>query len=473
MPKASINNKDSVDKNNASNPLSSQTDRPGLSTWNATVDWIREKMSTQAFDTWFAPVEFDSFTSDKLNLLVPNSFFEDWLRGNYLTLIEDAWHVQSGRQAQVSFAIGTLKAPGDIMRQRSVSVTPAPTKAAQPAPSRLNPKYTFKNFVVGSSNQLPHAASLAAATRSGASFNPLFIYGGVGLGKTHLLHAIGNHVYLGDNSKRVIYMSSEEFMNEFVASLQTNQMDSFRRRYRKDCDVLLIDDIQFIAGKDRTQDEFFHTFNALYEDNKQIVMTSDKYPQEIPDLEERLRSRFQWGLIADIQTPELETRIAILKRKAEEENIPLPNDVAFFLASSIKTNIRELEGSLINLAAHALLENRRIDMDFANDTLRKIIALHQSALSVESVLSAVCKHFNVTQSELRGQKRHRSVVFPRQVAMYLCRKGLKSSYPEIGNQFGGKDHTTAMAACRKIDKIVKEDPSMRGKIEALERLLGF
>ena len=217
----------------------------------------------------------------------------------------------------------------------------------------------------------------------------------------------------------------------------------------------------------------FHTFNALYEDNKQIVLTSDKYPQEIPDLEERLRSRFQWGLIADIQAPEFETRIAILKRKAEEEHIPLPNEVAMYLASSIRTNIRELEGSLINLAAHASLENRRIDMAFATDTLKRVVALHQTALTVDAIQQAVCRQFNISISDLRGQRRHRSVSFPRQIAMYLCRKGLNTSFPELGNQFGGKDHTTAMAACRKIEKMLHDDPAVRGKVEALERMLGF
>ncbi|MBW2277294.1 MAG: chromosomal replication initiator protein DnaA, partial [Deltaproteobacteria bacterium] len=270
---------------------------------------------------------------------------------------------------------------------------------------------------------------------------------------------------------RICYISTEQFMNEFISSLRNNTMERFRRRFRKDLDVLLMDDIQFIAGKDGTQDEFFHTFNSLYDDNKQIVLTSDKYPQEIPELEERLRSRFQWGLIADIQAPELETRLAILKKKAEDEGIPLPNDVALYLADSIKSNVRELEGSLINLAAHASLENRRIDISFARETLKKVIALHQTSLTVENVQQTVCKHFNVSMTDLRGSRRHRSITFPRQVAMYLCRKVLNSSYPELGLQFGGKDHTTALAACRKITRLVSEDVEVRSKVEALERAL--
>jgi chromosomal replication initiator protein len=338
---------------------------------------------------------------------------------------------------------------------------------------RLNPKYMFESFVVGASNQLPHAASVAVTEMVGTKYNPLFIYGGVGLGKTHLVHAIGNAVRKNNPRARICYISSEQFMNEFVSSLRTDKMDLFHRRFRRETDVLLMDDIQFIAGKDRTQDEFFHTFNSLYEQNNQIVLTSDKYPQEIPDLEERLRSRFQWGLIADIQPPELETRIAIAKKKAEDEGIPLPNDVAFFLASSIKSNVRELEGSLINLAAHASLEGRRIDLDFAKETLKKIIALQQTALTVESVQTVVCKHFNVSLEELKGPRRQRSIAFPRQVAMYLCRKGLNTSFPELGERFGGKDHTTALAACRKIERLVHEDIDIRGRIEALERILGF
>lgn len=439
--------------------------------WKKSLTWIREKLSGQVFDTWFAPISTAHFDGDKVVLEVPNTFFKEWITNNYIDLIKEAVFIESGSRLDVDIAIKESSELAKLPERAAVSsIPPRPVNELQ---SRLNPKYTFSNFIVGASNQLPHAASMAIATQIGTRFNPLFIYGGVGLGKTHLLHAIGNQVLSLRPTARICYLSSEEFMNEFVASLRTNKMDNFRRKFRKSCDVLLIDDIQFIAGKDGTQDEFFHTFNALYEENKQIVLTSDKYPQEIPDLEERLRSRFQWGLIADIQVPEMETRLAILKRKAEDEGIPLPDDVALFLATSIKNNVRELEGSLINLAAHASLDNRPIDLDFATQTLKKVVALHESALSVDSIQHAVCKHFNVAMDELTGTKRHRSIAFPRQVAMYLCRKGLNSSYPEIGTQFGGKDHTTALAACRKIEKQIKEDAAVRGKVEALERLLGF
>jgi len=439
-----------------------------MEAWEKAREWIREKLSEQVFETWFSPVTLvDIVDDERVVLRVPNNFFKEWLSNNYVELLQEAMLVETGKKLKVVFTVAeqSEQEPGDAPRHAD-SQPPINIGTA-----RLNPKYTFSNFVVGSSNQLPHAASVAVANAVGLKYNPLFIYGGVGLGKTHLLHAIGNGVRGQYSSARICYISTEQFMNEFVSSLRNNKMELFRRRFRKDLDVLLMDDIQFIAGKDGTQDEFFHTFNSLYDENKQIVLTSDKYPQEIPELEERLRSRFQWGLIADIQAPELETRLAILKKKAEDEGIPLPNDVALFLADSIKSNVRELEGSLINLAAHASLENRRIDISFARETLKKVIALHQTSLTIENVQQTVCKHFNVSISDLRGARRHRSIAFPRQVAMYLCRKVLNSSYPELGEQFGGKDHTTALAACRKIERLVTEDVEVRAKVEALERLL--
>jgi chromosomal replication initiator protein len=439
-----------------------------MEAWEKARTWIREKLSEQVFETWFSPVSLVEITDDdRFVLSVPNNFFKEWLSNNYVDLLQEAMLVETGKKLKVVFQV----AEGSAVELLDTPLRTESQPTIYFGTSRLNPKYTFSSFVVGSSNQLPAAASVAVSNATGLKYNPLFIYGGVGLGKTHLLHAIGNGVRANAAGSRICYISTEEFMNEFVSSLRTNKMEQFRRRFRKDLDVLLMDDIQFIGGKESTQDEFFHTFNSLYEDNKQIVLTSDKYPQEIPDLEERLRSRFQWGLIADIQPPELETRLAILNKKAEDENIPLPNDVALFLASSIKSNVRELEGSLINLAAHASLENRRIDISFARETLKKVIALHQNTLSVENVQQTVCKHFNVSLNDLRGPRRHRSVAFPRQVAMYLCRKVLNSSYPELGLQFGGKDHTTALAACRKIERLVAEDVEVRSKIEALERLL--
>jgi chromosomal replication initiator protein len=441
-----------------------------MQAWEKALEVIRGKVNAQVFEAWFAPISFEGCSGDTLSLRVPNKFFKEWLSNNYIDLIQEAMWVESGSRLRVSFAVAETASDEVAEFTPRASAVPRPAVSAE---CRLNPRYTFESFVVGSSNQLPHAASVAVTEMMGTKYNPLFIYGGVGLGKTHLVHAIGNAIRLKTPNVRIAYISSEQFMNEFVFSLRNDKMDTFRRRFRKECDVLLMDDLQFMAGKDRTQDEFFHTFNSLYEQNKQIVLTSDKYPQEIPELEERLRSRFQWGLIADIQPPELETRLAILNKKAEAEGIPLPNDVALFLASSIKSNVRELEGSLINLAAHASLEGCRIDIAFAKETLKKIIALHQAQLTVEGVQAAVCKHFNVSMVDMTGSNRQRSISLPRQIAMYLCRKGLNASFPEIGDRFGGKDHTTAMAACRRIEQLVGEDITLRSKVEALERLLGF
>ncbi len=438
--------------------------------WEQALSWIQGKLNSQVFEAWFAPISFEKFDGDDLYIRVPNKFFKEWLSNNYVELIQEAVMLEAGKRVNVKFIVDAGTGL-NLENLHSHNLVPPRTPAV--IECKLNPKYTFESFVVGASNQLPHAASVAVTDMLGKKYNPLFVYGGVGLGKTHLVHAIGNAVRINRPTARICYISSEQFMNEFIWSLRNDKMDVFHRRFRNETDVLLMDDIQFIAGKGRTQDEFFHTFNSLYEDNKQIVLTSDKYPQEIPDLEERLRSRFQWGLIADIQPPEFETRLAIVKKKAEEEGILMPSDVSIFLASSIKSNVRELEGSLINLAAHASLDGRRIDIAFAKETLKKVIALHQTPLTVDGVQKEVCKHFSVSLEDLKGPRRQRSIAFPRQIAMFLCRKGLNSSFPEIGERFGGKDHTTALAACRKIEKLIKDDVDVRSRIEALERILGF
>ncbi|MDJ0763665.1 MAG: chromosomal replication initiator protein DnaA [Myxococcota bacterium] len=442
--------------------------------WDQALNWIRDKLNDQVFEAWFSPVSMEEFSRDTLVLRVPNKFFKEWLSNNYIDLIEEAVWVEAGLRVNIKFVVAEQTSVNLSSRERFPTPAPRSTRPAEPQDVKLNPKYTFRSFVVGASNQLPHAACIAVSEMVGTKYNPLFVYGGVGLGKTHLVHAIGNEIRTRNPYSRICYISSEQFMNEFIWSLRNDKMDAFHRRFRKETDVLLMDDIQFIAGKDRTQDEFFHTFNSLYEENKQIVLASDKYPQEIPDLEERLRSRFQWGLIADIQPPEFETRLAIVKKKAEDEGIHLPSEVAVFLANTIKSNVRELEGSLINLAAHASLDSRRIDMDFAQTTLKKVVALHQDVpLTMHGVQKTICKHFSISLDDLKGPKRQRSIAFPRQVAMYLCRKGLRTSFPEIGESFGGKDHTTALAACRKIEKLISEDVDVRNRVEALERILGF
>jgi len=333
----------------------------------------------------------------------------------------------------------------------------------------LNPRYTFDNYVVGPSNQFCHAACNAAGERPARAYNPLFLYGGVGLGKTHLLHAVGIEVMRRFPDLRVTYVTSENFMNDLIHSLRVKDPDAFRTRFRNECDVLLMDDIQFIAGKNSTQEEFFHTFNALHQAHKQIVITSDKMPQELPGLEERLRSRFTWGLIADVQAPEIETRIAIIKKKADDEAIRIDDDVAMFLATHIRSNVRELEGCLIKLKASASLFHREVTIDFAKDQLRGLIQERQQVVSIEQIQKLVANFYNVKVKDLVGKRRHRIVAYPRHVAMFLCRKHTGNSFPEIGKNFGGRDHSTVMNAVRKIEEAVEEDNTLKGELLSIER----
>lgn len=351
-----------------------------------------------------------------------------------------------------------------------------PVKAAHgadsPREAGLAERYSFENFVVGPSNELAHAACVAAAKQPGSRYNPLFVYGGVGLGKTHLVNAAGMTICENNPSTRLLYVSAEHFTNEFIHALQTHQIGLFRKRYREQCDVLLMDDIQFLAGREQTQEEFFHTFNALYHLDKQIIVTSDVNPQHIPEMQERLISRFQSGLVADVQAPELDTRIAILKKKAEAEEIALPDDVALFVAQKVQRNVRELEGSLLRLFMRADLLRRPLDLDLAQQTLEPMLKQIESVLSIEDVQRAVCEHFRLRMSDLRSKRRTRNVAYPRMIAMYLCREELGTSYPELGRRFGGKDHTTALSAVRKIDALVKaNDPDTHDAIDAISRRL--
>ena len=334
--------------------------------------------------------------------------------------------------------------------------------------SNLNPKYTFATYVCGASNQFAHAAAQAVANNPASSYNPLFIYGGVGLGKTHLLIAIGNHILQKNKKARVSYYTSEKFMNELINCLRYNKMEQFRNKFRS-MDVLLIDDVQFIAGKERTQEEFFHTFNSLYESHKQIVVTSDKFPKEIPGLEERLRSRFEWGLIADIQPPETETKVAILKKKAELDSIMLPDDVALFLASSATSNVRELEGMLIRLGAFSSLTGNAISLNMAREVLKDIIVDKSKEITVEMIQKHVADYFKLKTAELKSDKRLKALVVPRQIAIYLCRDLTKCSYPEIGEKFGGKDHSTIIHSFKKIDNLIPQNMEIKNTIETLKR----
>jgi chromosomal replication initiator protein len=335
--------------------------------------------------------------------------------------------------------------------------------------STLNPKYTFNSFVIGNSNRFAHAASLAVAEAPAKAYNPLFIYGGVGLGKTHLMHAIGHYILQNNPKSKVVYVSSEKFTNELINSIKDDKNVDFRNKYRN-VDVLLIDDIQFIAGKERTQEEFFHTFNALYEADKQIILSSDRPPKEIPTLEDRLRSRFEWGLIADIQAPDFETRIAILKKKADVENLNIPNEVMVYIATKIKSNIRELEGALIRIVAYSSLTNKEISVDLAAEALKDIISNEQNKqVTIDLIQDIVANYFNLKVDELKSSRRTRNIAFPRQIAMYLSRKLTDMSLPKIGEEFGGRDHTTVIHAYEKISTNLKKDESLKNVINDLTK----
>lgn len=436
--------------------------------WQKLLLSLKEKVNPQTFQTWIKPIKPVSVHANKLEIQVPNRFFQDWIKDNYLPLIKTSLFEQTHEHFSVSFTFSPHKRSLlSDHEQTAPSMTRSPVSPRSPFSS----KYTFDNFVVGPSNQFANAACLAVANLPGKNYNPLFIYGGVGLGKTHLLHAIGNYVL----QKNIIpdftslsYLSSEDFTNELVNSIRYERMDEFRARFRR-MDILLIDDIQFIAGKERTQAEFFHIFNTLYENRKQIVVTSDQFPRDIPNLEERLSSRFEWGLIADIQTPDVETRVAILKKKAAVERIELPNDVAFFLATNIDSNIRILEGSLIRIGAFASLTNTQITLEMAKDVLRNIVRENNETIPVELIQKNVASSFNVRLTDLKAKKKNNRFVLPRQIAMYLCRKLTGHSLQEIGEEFGGKDHTTVLHAIRKIEQKTLEDPAFKETLDKLTR----
>ena len=353
---------------------------------------------------------------------------------------------------------------------------PARPRATPKAPedAALNPKYRFKNFVVGPANQLAHAASVACGSDPGSRYNPLFIYGGVGLGKTHLVNAIGHAIGQRNPRSRILYVSAEQFTNEFIWSLQNHQINTFRERYRRQCDVLLMDDIQFLAGREQTQEEFFHTFNALYHSDKQIVVTSDVYPHQISEMQERLISRFQSGMVADVQAPELDTRIAILQQKAEGEGIELQSEVALFLAQTVRSNVRELEGTLLRIAVRAELLGLPMDLELAKETMRAAVPNQDTETSVEDIQRIACGYFGIRLADLKSRRRHRAVSFPRMIAMYICRQRLGTSYPELGERFGGKDHTTVISAVRKISGLIEDqDERVLGAVGAIERKLGI
>ncbi len=439
---------------------------------------MRSRLSAENFETWLAPIAWGGCDDGKLLLRIPNKFYADWIRTHYLDLMLELLRDKSGvRNLDVSWEVDERLAV-ELKKQEPVRPSAPPpastVRSSEPAriQANLNPKYHFESFVVGPSNQLAHAASIAAASSPGSRYNPLFIYGGVGLGKTHLVNAIGHRVLQDKPNARILYVSAERFTNEFIAALQNHKMDEFRNLYRNLCDVLLMDDIQFLAGRDQTMEEFFHTFNALYHSDKQIVVSSDVYPQQMKAMEERLISRFQWGMVADIQAPELDTRIAIVKKKAEQERIDLPDEVAHFLAETVQSNVRELEGTLLRLAVKAELMKRPLDLVFAREALRGSQPRRESVTTVDDIQRAVCEYYNIRMADLKSHRRHRSVAQPRMIAMYLCRQRLNTSYTELGDRFGGKDHTTVMSAVRKIEsRILSQDAEVLASVQAIAHRL--
>jgi chromosomal replication initiator protein len=435
--------------------------------WQDALQYIQRKVPKQVYDTWFIPVHLDRIENSTAHIGVPNKFFGEWLDTHYGLLLAEA--MATARGGELMTVAFTVREKGTPLQGETQALMNGPRGVIQSKPRRgiqLNPKYTFKNFVVGAGNQFAHAACMAVAEQPGHTYNPLFIYGGVGLGKTHLLNAIGNHV-AEKSDLRIAYLTTEQFTNEVINSIRYDKMMDLRKRYRH-IDMLMIDDIQFLVGKERTQEEFFHTFNALYEGHKQIVLSSDRFPKDMPDIEERLRSRFEWGLIADLQPPDVETRIAILRKKSEDEGVTLPEDVVQYLSTTMKSNVRELEGSLVRLGAYASLTGQVITLDLAKNVLRDLIGDKKKIVAMDDIQEVVCAQFHVKMTELKSRRRSKTLVHPRQIAMYLCRELTDASYPEIGRQFGGKDHTTIIHACRQVAKAKETNTTLQTTIETLK-----
>ncbi|PYI52381.1 chromosomal replication initiator protein DnaA [Paenibacillus flagellatus] len=430
--------------------------------WQEVLSVIQTKLSKPSFDTWLKSTKASVFTETQLTICAPNNFAREWLESRYAKMIANAVFEYTGRDVEVKFVLQDTESP---------AAKSAPAPAAQPFKpvpvqedgniyNLLNPKYTFDTFVVGSGNRFAHAASLAVAEAPAKAYNPLFLYGGVGLGKTHLMHAIGHYVLEHNPGARVLYISSEKFTNEFINAVRDNRGEDFRNKYRT-IDVLLIDDIQFLAGKEGTQEEFFHTFNALHEEHKAIIISSDRPPKEIPTLEDRLRSRFEWGLITDIAPPDLETRIAILRKKAKAENLDIPNEAMIYIANQIDTNIRELEGALIRVVAYSSLINQDITTHLAAEALKDIIpSSRPKMITIQDIQQRVGEFYGLKLEEFKARKRTKAVAFPRQVAMYLSRELTDYSLPKIGEAFGGRDHTTVIHAHEKIASALQQDQDL-------------
>ena len=440
--------------------------------WQKTLNIIKGEMSEVSFNTWIKSCEPISISSDTIKISVPNSFTQDILEKRYKDLVANSIKVICSKLYKIEFLISSDLNLEEVKKEPKV--TPQKNKSIivnDEMSTTLNPKYTFDSFVIGNSNRFAHAASLAVAEAPAKAYNPLFIYGGVGLGKTHLMHAIGHYILQNNPNAKVVYVSSEKFTNELINSIKDDKNEEFRNKYRN-VDILLIDDVQFIAGKERTQEEFFHTFNALHDANKQIILSSDRPPKEIPTLEDRLRSRFEWGLIADIQIPDFETRMAILKKKAEVEKLNVANEVMIYIATKIKSNIRELEGALIRIVAYSSLTNREITVDLASEALKDIISKKQGKnITINLIQDIVSSYFNLRIEDLKSQRRTRNIAYPRQIAMYLSRKLTDMSLPKIGEEFGGRDHTTVIHAYEKISDNLNNDENLQHTIETLTKKL--
>jgi chromosomal replication initiator protein len=457
---------------------SAAAEKAAVELWNRAIERLRSRLSRHTFQTYFEPIRPVSLIARELTLAHSSKFMIDWVRDNLLDVLLQDLEAQFGRKCGVRFVVrerpsGDEAVPeAPAVSENRPQVTTPPT--SEPPPTRqlqINPKYTFDSFVVGPSNQFAVAACTAVANAPGKAYNPLFLYGGVGLGKTHLVHAVGNHALRQNPNCHVVYLSSEAFTNDLIHALEQHRMPEFRARYREKCDILLLDDIQFLSNKKQTMEEFFHTFNALHEGGKQIFVTSDKLPTEIEGFEERLRSRFQWGLIADIQPPETETRVAILKKKATTDHIALPDDVALFLGTHIRSNVRELEGSLIRLSAFASLTGAALTVELAQDVLKNILVVRGDKPDVETIIRVVAEAMQVKPQDIKGDRRQQNVARARQVAMYLTRRITSLSYPVIGEKFGGKDHSTVINAEQRIDQLMNEEPDLSRTVQSLFRKL--
>ncbi|HXC99813.1 MAG TPA: chromosomal replication initiator protein DnaA [Verrucomicrobiae bacterium] len=452
--------------------------------WAAAQQQLRSMLNTDMYNLWFAPLRVEALENDCLSLEVANDFCEVWLKDNYIGLLQEVLTRSAGRAILVKFKVvpgknGATSMTGNpsVAEAATAAATSAKSKSADTASEKapgdlgFNSKNTFDTFVVGNNNNFAHAAALAVAQAPGKSYNPLFLYGGVGLGKTHLLHAIGHHVLGSRKGARVAYVSSEKFTNEYIDAIQNNQLVKFRKRYRQS-EVLLIDDIQFLAGKERIQEEFFHTFNALHESHKQIVLTCDRPASEIQNLEQRLVSRFEWGLVTDLQPPDIETRLAILKKKARSMGVELPEDVINFLAHRIRANIRRLEGALIRVASYASLTGRKLSPEVVEGLLREV--LHEEgrfAINIEVIQKRVAEHYDIRLADMTSKRRPENIAFPRQVAMFLSRQMTELSLNTIGEAFGGRDHGTVLHACRLVRDRMEVDANVRQVVSYLEKQL--